>query len=96
MYLIVAHDDNLILGFCEEISYQSNGNVLCGDLAICTPLIKEIVEVESVPSHITPMDYAYIDREFVPVADIPPTTEEQLSDAVNALELLGYTEVENG
>ena len=91
MYLIVSNDQHFVLGFCEELNRQENGNILCNDYAISTTIIEEILEVDIIPDYVTPMDYILIDGEFIPVSEIPPTEEDELADAIAALELLGVS-----
>ena len=94
MYIIVAKDRNLVLGIWDTISYQSNGNFLGPNYAIAKSIVKEVVELEEIPEEVVPLHYSYIDGEFILTEELPPTIEEQLDDAVTALEILGYTEEE--
>lgn len=94
MYLIVGNEQNRILDIWDIINYQSNGNLLCGTYAISKTLIKEVVQIDSIPEGVIPWYYAYTNGEYSEILPPPPTTEEQLEDAQTALGLLGYTEEE--
>ena len=80
MYLIVGNEQNRILDIWDIINYQSNGNLLCGTYAISKTLIKEVVQIDSIPEGVIPWYYAYTNGEYSEILPPPPTTEEQLED----------------
>ena len=92
MYLITSNTDNIILAIAESVSYQQNGYPIADDIAYYNASVEE---VESVPEGVTPYDWAYTDGEFAQIV-IPEPVEDELSDAITALETLGYVEVEDG
>ena len=97
MYIIMDKND-VVFYMSESLDYQSNGNLLVdnGALAIAKVLVKDVFEVEEVPSEVEAQKYCYTEekgfyknenyKEFF--------TEEQrisaLEDVVN--NLLGFQE----
>ena len=94
MYLVIGKGNNQILAISNTLDYQSNGNPVCDEYAIAAVLVDRIEEVETVPEGVIPDYFAYRDGEYIQIMPLPGT--EELTDALNALELLGYTEASNG
>ena len=94
MYIVIAKENNCIMMITNNLHYLSNGYPVGDNYAVIADEVKEIVQVDSVPEGVTPWYYAYTNGEYSEILPPPPTTEEQLEDAQNALGLLGYTEEE--
>lgn len=58
---IVTDNENKIIAISETIGYQSNGNVLVdnGNLAIAQILVKEVIEVDEIPTNVVENKYCY-------------------------------------
>lgn len=57
---VVVYNDNSIAAIREEISYQSNGNVIIGKgQAIAEILVKGVYDVEEIPEGVTENKYCY-------------------------------------
>ena len=98
MYLIIG-ENNVIIHISETIGYQENGNALVDNdaLAIAKLLIKEVIEVETVPEGIVPSKYCYTKEEgFYKKPNYREhfSMEQRLSaveEAINSI--LGFEEV---
>ena len=89
MYVIIG-SNNVVIGIASELNRQTNGNVVCEGYIISNSLIKEVAEVEAIPDGVAPFAWAYTDGEFHPLPIEP--ADDELADALAALETLGYTE----
>lgn len=57
---VVVYNDNSIAAIREEISYQSNGNVITDrGQAIAEILVKGVYDVEEIPEGVTENKYCY-------------------------------------
>lgn len=92
MFLILNNNDDRILAISEEVTYQSNGYPVANGVAFYNAKVEEVLEV---PEGVERYTWAYTDGEFIQIV-IPEPVEDELSDAITALETLGYVEVEDG
>ncbi len=95
---VVVYNDNSIAAIREEISYQSNGNVVIDrGQAIAEILVKKVYDVEEIPEEVeenkycyTPEKGFYINENWKEPVD-PQEIETRISlveDAVNSI--LGF------
>lgn len=96
MFLVLSKNDSRILAIAEEVTYQTNGYPVANNVAYYNAIVTEVQEI---PEGVEPYTWAYVDGEFVQIVT-PEPVEDELTDAISALELLGYSsemmEVENG
>lgn len=93
---IVVDENDVVFHISESLDYQSNGNLLVdnGGLAIAKNIVKNVFEVEEVPSEIEVQKYCYTEENgFYKNENYKEYfTEEQrisaLEDVVN--NLLGF------
>lgn len=61
---VVVYNDNSIAAIREEISYQSNGNVITDrGQAIAEILVKGVYNVEEIPSEVEEYKYCYTEEK---------------------------------
>lgn len=93
---ILVNENDVVFHLSESLDFQSNGNLLVdnGGLAIAKFLVKDVFEVEDVPSEIEVQKFCYTeDKGFYKNESFKEYfTEEQrisaLEDVVN--NLLGF------
>lgn len=61
---VVVYNDNSIAAIKEEISYQSNGNVIIDKgQAIAEILVKKVYDVEKIPGEVKEGKYCYSEEK---------------------------------
>lgn len=90
MYLVIGKENNQILCISKTIDYQSNGNPVGDEFAVAVNLVDRVEEVEGVPDYVVEDLYAYSEGVYTQIEE-----NDELADAVAALEILGYTEEAN-
>lgn len=95
---VVVYNDNSIAAIREEISYESNGNVIIDrGQAIAEILVKEVYDVAEIPSEVKEYKYCYteekgfyINKNYKEPLDLSSQEERisALEDAVNVI--LGF------
>lgn len=94
MYIITAKQNHQIVGIGNTISYSEDNGYLKLDhhLATFPPQMIDIYKVKNIPSNVTPLDWAYINNEFLSL-NIEETLEVEERDYSKPLDI---PETKNG